>query len=312
MAAGGACAAGSDAGGGVAPQSVSDGFKEPLRGFRQGLREAGYIEDENVTIEYRFAENQIDRLPVLAADLVRRPLAVIVAVGGPPAVVSAREATSTIPIVFITGDDPVRLGFVASLARSGGNLTGISFFNAELATKRLELLHTLVASALHIAVLLNPAIAAISDATLRDLEPAARAMGMQIQAVNASTSDEINTAFASFTRERLDALFVGPGAFFLTRRVQLAQLAARHGFPAIYAERDYVDVGGLMSYGTNLTDAYRQVGVYTGRILKGAKPADLPVLRASKFELIINAETARMLGLTLPPTLLATADEVIE
>ncbi len=194
----------------------------------------------------------------------------------------------------------------------GGNLTGISFFNAELATKRLELLRTLVPSVLRIAVLLDPTIAAVSNATLRDLEPAARAMGMQIQAVNASTSGEINTAFASFARERVDAFFAGPGAFFLTRRVQLAQLAARHGFPAIYAERDYVDVGGLMSYGTNITDAYRQVGVYTGRILKGAKPADLPVLRASKFELIINAETARMLGLTVPSSLLSIADEVIE
>ena len=297
---------------GLLHSQSADGYKEPLRGFRQGLKEAGYIEGENVAIEYRFAESQIDLLPVLAADLVRRPLAVIVAAGGPPVVVSAKEVTSTIPIVFITGDDPVRLGYVASLARSGGNLTGISFFNAELATKRLELLRTLVPSVLRIAVLLDPTIAAVSNATLRDLEPAARAMGMQIQAVNASTSGEINTAFASFARERVDALFAGPGAFFLTRRVQLAQLAARHGFPAIYAERDYVDVGGLMSYGTNITDAYRQVGVYTGRILKGAKPADLPVLRASKFELIINAETARMLGLTVPPNLLATADEVIE
>ena len=297
---------------GLLHSQSADGYKEPLRGFRQGLKEAGYIEGENVAIEYRFAESQIDLLPVLAADLVRRPLAVIVAGGGPPVVVSAKEVTSTIPIVFITGDDPVRLGYVASLARSGGNLTGISFLNAELATKRLELLRTLVPSVLRIAVLLDPTIAAVSNATLRDLEPAARAMGMQIQAVNASTSGEINTAFASFARERVDALFAGPGDFFLTRRVQLAQLAARQGFPAIYSERDFVDVGGLMSYGTNITDAYRQVGVYTGRILKGAKPADLPVLRASKFELIINAETARMLGLTVPPTLLATADEVIE
>ena len=297
---------------GILNSLSADGFTEPLRGFRQGLKDAGFVEGENVAIEYRWAENQMDRLPELAAELVRRRVAVIAAVGGPPTVLAAKAATTTIPIVFITGNDPVTLGFVTSLARPSGNLTGISFFNAELAAKRLELLRELVPAAVRVAVLVNPAIAAISDATLRDLEPPARAMGLQIQVLNASTSREINAAFASFAREPPDALFVGPGAFFVSRRAQLTHLATRHAVPATYAERDYVEVGGLMSYGTRLTDAYRQLGVYTGRVLKGAKPADLPVLRATKFELVINAETARMLGLTVPPTLLATADEVIE
>jgi putative ABC transport system substrate-binding protein len=288
------------------------GFTEQLRGFRLGLKEAGYVEGENVTVEYRWAENQMDRLPPLAAELVARQVGVIATAGGPPAVVAAKAATASIPITFITGDDPVRLGFVASLARPGGNLTGISFFNAEVAAKRLELLRELVPDAGRLAVLVNPAIAAISEATLRDLEPAARAMGLQIRVLNASTSAEINAAFASFGRERPDALFVGPGAFLVSRRVQLTHLASHHALPATYAERDYVEAGGLMSYGTNLTDAYRQLGAYTGRILKGAKPADLPVLRASKFELVINHETARMLGLTVPDKLLAAADEVIE
>jgi putative ABC transport system substrate-binding protein len=288
------------------------GFTEQLRGFRQGLKEAGYVEGENVAIEYRWAENKMDQLPALAAELVRRRVAVITATGGPPAVLAAKAATTTIPIVFITGDDPVRLGFVTSLARPGGNLTGISFFNAELAAKRLELLRELVPTAVHVAVLVNPTIAAVTDATLQDVKVAATAMGLQIQVLNASTSQEISAAFATLVRERPDALFVGPGAFFVSRRVQLAHLATRHAVPATYAERDYVEVGGLMSYGANLTDAYRQLGVYTGRVLKGAKPADLPVVRASKFELVINAETTRILGIDVPPTLLARADEVIE
>jgi putative tryptophan/tyrosine transport system substrate-binding protein len=292
-------------------QSLS-GFTEQLRGFRQGLKDAGYVEGENVAVEYAWAENQMDRLPALAADLVRRRVAVITATGGPPAVLAAKAATTIIPIAFITGDDPVRLGFVTNLARPGGNLTGISFFNAELAAKRLELLRELVPAGARVAVLVNPAIAAVTEATLRDLEPAARAMGLQIQVLTASTNREIDAAFASFARERPDALFVGPGAFFLSRRVQVAHLATHHAVPATYAERDYVEVGGLMSYGASLTDAYRQMGVYTGRILKGAKPADLPVLRATKFELVINHQTARTLGITVPPTLLATADEVIE
>ena len=254
----------------------------------------------------------MDRLPTLAADLVRRQVAVIAATGGPPAVLAAKAATTTIPIVFITGDDPVRLGFVTNLARPDGNLTGISFFNAELAAKRLELLRELVPGAARVAVLVNPANAAIAETTLRDVEAGARAMALQIQVLNASTSREISAAFATLGRARPDALFVGPGAFFVTRRVQLAHLATRHAVPAIYAEREYVEVGGLVSYGASLTDAYRQVGVYTDRVLKGGKPADLPVVRATKFELVINAETARILGLTVPDKLLVAADEVIE
>jgi ABC-type uncharacterized transport system substrate-binding protein len=288
-----------------------DGFTDQLRGFRQGLKEGGYVEGENVTIDYRWAENQMDRLPPLAADLARRRVTVMVAGGSPSAVLAAKAATTTIPIVFVTGDDPVRLGFVTSLARPDGNLTGISFLNAELAAKRLGLLRELVPAAVRVAVLANPAIAT-TETTLRDLEAAARAMALQIQVLNANISREIGTAFATLGRERPDALFIGPGPFFVSRRVQLVHLATRYGFPAIYAEREYVEVGGLMSYGANIVDAYRQVGVYAGRILKGAKPGDLPVARAAKFELVINAETARILGLTVPPTLLSTADEVIE
>jgi putative ABC transport system substrate-binding protein len=289
-----------------------DGFTEQLRSFRQGLKEAGYAEGENVAVEYRWAENRMDRLPALVAELVRRRVAVIAASGGPPAVLAAKAATTTIPVVFITGDDPVRLGFVTSFARPDGNLTGISFFNAELAAKRLELLREMVPSAARVAVLVDPAIDAVAEATLRDVDAGARAMGLQIQVLNASTSREISAAFASFVRVRPDALFVGPGAFLLSRRVQLAHLATLHKIPATYAEREYAEVGGLMSYGASITDAYRQVGAYTGRVLKGAKPVDLPVVRATKFALVINAETARTLGLTVPPMLLAIADEVIE
>jgi ABC-type uncharacterized transport system substrate-binding protein len=288
-----------------------EGFMEPLRGFRQGLKEAGYVEGENVAIEYRWAENQTDRLPVLAAELVRRRVAVITTMGSSPAL-AAKSATTAIPIIFNVGDDPVRVGLVASLARPGGNLTGINFFASELAAKRLELLRDLVPAATRVAVLVNPAEATIAEATLRDVEAAARGMGLQIQVVNVSTSREINAAFATLAQERPDALFVGGGPFFTARRVQLAQLAARYAVPAIFPQRQDAEVGGLMSYGASVTDAWRQVGVYTGRILKGAKPADLPVVQASKFELVINAETARMLGLTVPDKLLVAADEVIE
>jgi putative ABC transport system substrate-binding protein len=289
-----------------------EGYAERLRGFRQGLKDAGFVEGENVAIEYRWAEGQMDRLPVLAADLVRRPVAVIVAPGNTATALVAKAAATTIPIVFSVAEDPVRLGLVASLARPGGNLTGINFFNSELTAKRLELLRALVPGAVRIAVLINPTEATTAETTLRDLEPSARTMGLQIQPHKASTSREIDAVFATFVRERPDALFVAGNAFFNSRRVQLVHLASHHRIPATYGGRDYPDIGGLMSYGTNVTDAYRQVGVYTSRILKGAKPADLPVLQASKFELVINHQTARMLGLTVPATLLATADELIE
>jgi ABC-type uncharacterized transport system substrate-binding protein len=281
-----------------------------LPAFRQGLKDNGYVEGENVAIEFRWAENQIDRLPALAADLVRRRVALIVA-GAPPAALAAKAATTTIPIVFGVGDDPVKIGLVTSLARPGGNLTGINFFSSELAAKRLELLREMVPAAARIVVLADPTFT-LTESQVRDAETAARAMGLQIQVLNASTSREINAAFASFVRERPDALYVGTGPFFASRRVQLALLAGHYGVPAIYGVRQFTEAGGLMSYGTSLTDAYRQMGVYTGRILKGAKPADLPVVQSTKFELVINAETARMLGLTVPPSLLATADEVIE
>jgi putative ABC transport system substrate-binding protein len=279
-----------------------------LRAFRQGLKDTGYVERENVAIEYRWAENQVDRLPALAAELVRR-VAVFVTAGGPFAALAAKAATTTIPIVFIVAEDPVRLGLVASLARPGGNLTGINIFTIELAAKRLELLRELVPGAARMAVLVT---AANAETTVRDVEAAARALGLQIQVFNVSTLREIDAAFATFARERPDALFVSGDPFLSGRRVQLAQLAAFHRLPATYALRDYAEAGGLMSYGPSITEAFGQIGVYTGRILKGAKPADLPVVQPNKFELVINTGTARMLGLDMPPTLLARADEVIE
>jgi len=281
-----------------------------LPAFRQGLKDNGYVEGENMTIEYRWAENQIDRLPALAADLVRRRVALIVA-GAPPAALAAKAATSTIPIVFGVGDDPVKIGLVTSLARPGGNLTGINFFSSELAAKRMELLREMVPAAARVAVLGDPTFP-LTEFQVRDAETAARAMGLQVQVLSVSTSREINAAFGNFVRERPDVLFVGTGPFLVSRRVQLTQLATRHAVPAIYSGRQYTEAGGLMSYGTSLTDAYRQMGIYTGRILKGVKPADLPVIQSTKFELVINAETARMLDLTVPPSLLSIADEVIE
>jgi putative ABC transport system substrate-binding protein len=285
--------------------------EERRRAFQQGLKESGFVEGENVAIEYRFAGYQMDRLPELVAELDRRRVALIVATSGPISAVAAKAATRA-PIVFMVPEDPVRLGLVTSLARPGGNLTGINFFAAELVSKRLGLLRELVPAAAHVAVLVNPAEASIAETTLRDVEPAARAMGLQVQILRASTSGEINAAFAAIARERPDALFVGSGPFFGARRVQLVNLASRHAIPAIYANRDYAMAGGLMSYGTDALDRYRLAGVYSGRILKGAKPAELPVVQSSKFELVINAETARLLGLTIPASLLTTADEVIE
>jgi putative ABC transport system substrate-binding protein len=282
-----------------------------LAAFRKGLNEIGFVEGRDVAIEYRWAEGRYDRMPELAADLIRRRVAVIAAPGSPATVVRAvKAATSAIPIVFGVGDDPVKVGLVASLNRPGGNATGINFFTAELVAKRLALLHELAPGASRVAVLVNPADPARVESVLGDAQAAASATALQIQVLKASTSREIDAAFASL--ERADALFVGPDGFFNTRRVQLALLAARYAIPAAYAVREYADAGGLMSYGASLADMFRQSGVYTGRILKGAKPADLPVVQSTKFELVINLQTARMLGLAVPPTLLSTADEVIE
>jgi putative tryptophan/tyrosine transport system substrate-binding protein len=283
-----------------------------LRFFHEGLTDSGYVEGQNLGMEYRWANYQYDRLPELAADLVHRRVAVIATSGGPASALAAKAATTTIPIVFVVGADPVKLGLVASLARPGGNLTGINFFAFELVAKRLELLRQVVPGIKRVAVLINPADAAIAETTAREVESAARMMGLQVRILNTSTSREINEAFASLARERPDALLVSTGAFFIDRRVQLAQSATRYAIPAIYGTREYAEAGGLMSYGTSLTAAFRQIGVYAGRILKGTKPADLPVVQSTKFELVINLQTARLLDIELPPTLLASADEVIE
>jgi putative tryptophan/tyrosine transport system substrate-binding protein len=294
---------------GLLDQRSPDALADRLRGFRQGLKDAGFVEGENVAIVYRWAENQVDRLPELAADLVRRQVAVIVAPAGLAPALAAKAATKTVPIVFVIADDPVRLGLVASLARPGGNLTGINFLSGELTAKRLELLRELMPSATRMAVLVNPANAENPE---REVETAARSIGLQIQILNASTIREINAAFATFVRERPDAVFVGLDPFFNSRRIQLVQLAARYAIPASYPARDFAEAGGLMSYGADITDAWRQAGSYAGRILKGAKAADLPVVQSSKFELVFNVQTATMLGLTVPDKLLVAADEVIE
>jgi putative tryptophan/tyrosine transport system substrate-binding protein len=284
-----------------------------LAAFRKGLGETGYVEGQNVAIEYRWLEGRYARMPEVTAELARDAVAVIATPGTPPSAVrAAMRVTATIPIVFGVGDDPVKWGIVAGLGRPNANATGINFFVSEVVTKRLELLRELVPGTARIAVLLNSADPARSESTRNDLQTAARTLALQIQVLNASNSREIEAAFATLARERPDALFVGPDGFFNTRRVQLAMLAARHAIPSIFAVREYADAGGLMSYGTSLADMHRQVGIYTGRILKGAKPADLPVAQSVKFELIINASTARMLGLTVPDKLLALADEVIE
>jgi putative ABC transport system substrate-binding protein len=294
---------------------VRDGSAEAasryVAAFRKGLNESGYVEGQNVTIEYHWLEGQYDRLPALLADLVRRRVAVITSVGNLPAL-AVKSATAQIPIVFGVGEDPVRLGLVANYARPGGNATGINFFTQEVVAKRLRLLHDLVPKAVRIAVLLNPANASTAEATLRQVQEAAPAIGLQIQTLNARTIGEIDAAFAALARERPDALFVAGDAFFLDRRVQFTILTARDRIPATYSRRDHVSAGGLMSYGTDLTNAFRQVGIYTGDILKGAKPADLPVVQASKFEFTINLQMARALDIDVPPGLLTIADEVIE
>ena len=289
-----------------------ENFGPFLTAFRKGLNEAGFVEGQNVAIEYRWAEGQYDRMEKLAADLVGRRVAVIAVPGSPPGARAAKAATSTIPIVFGVGEDPVKLGLVASIARPGANATGINFLTAEVVAKRLAVLHELVPGAARVAALINPSDAIRAEAVRNDLEAAVRTMGLQLQILNASSSREIDAAFAALAGERADALFVGPDAFFNTRRVQLANLAAHHSIPTAFAVREYVEAGGLMSYGTSVADMYRQVGVYTGKILKGAKPADLPVLQSTKLELVINSQTARMLRLTVPPSLLSIADEVIE
>jgi putative tryptophan/tyrosine transport system substrate-binding protein len=288
-----------------------DAFPDRLRGFRQGLKETGYIEGENVMITYRFAENEIDRLPAMASELVSSRVAVIAAANSPPAL-AAKAATTTIPIVFIAPEDPVRLGLVTSFARPGGNLSGINLVSGELAAKRLELLRELVPGAARVTVLVNQANPSTTETTLRDVEAAALAMGLQTQVLKASTSREIDEAFATLASERSHTLFVGNDPFFTSRRVQIAILAAHHSIPSTYGTREIAEVGGLMSYGANIPDGWRQAGAYVGRILKGAKPADLPVVQSTKFELVINAQTARTLGLAVSPSLLATADEVIE
>src|SRR5262245_8439231 len=296
---------------GFLASQLPDAVTDRLRGFRQGLKDTGYVEGENVAIVYRFAENQDDRLPALVAELVSRHVAVIATAGLPPTL-AAKAATTTIPIVFLVGDDPVRLGIVPSFSRPSGNMTGINILTSELAAKRLEVLRELVPRAARVAVLANPANVAATETQLKEVNAAARAMGLQIQIHNDDTSAEIDAAFETMSRERPDAVYVTTTAFLNGRRLQLAQLAAFHRLPAIYGLREYVEAGGLMSYGPNIVDGYRQVGMYTGRILKSATPADLPVVQSSKFELVINAQTARTFGLTVPDKLLATADEMIE
>jgi len=291
--------------------AASDEYAERLRGFHQGLKDEGLVEGESVAVEYRWAENQINRVSAMAADLVRRQVGVIVAAGGNAAPDAAKAATTTIPILFITPDDPVKLGFVTNLARPNGNLTGITFLGSELGAKRLELLRDLLPAATRVAVLFNPATPA-SEGRLDEVQTAARTAGIQIQVFKASTSDEIDLAFGAMLREKAEALLLIPDPVFNGRRIQLVHSASRYRLPAIYWQREFATAGGLMSYGSSIGEAFRQVGRYAGRILKGAKPADLPVVQSAKFELVINHQIARLLGLTIPSALLVRADEVIE
>jgi putative ABC transport system substrate-binding protein len=288
----------------------AEGNARYVGGFRKGLGETGYVEGKNVAVEYHFLEGKYERLPELLADLVRRQVAVI-ATAITMTALAAKAATATIPIVFFTGGDPVELGLVASMARPGGNVTGVTVLTSEVVAKRLRLLHDLLPNAVRIAVLVNPGNS-IAKYTVQDVQKAAPAMGLQVQILNATTIGEIDAAFATIARERPDAFFVAPDGLFTSRRVQLGTLAASERIPATYPTRDYVEVGGLMSYGPDLTDMFRQVGVYTGSILKGAKPADMPVLQSTKFEFVINLTTAKALGLTIPAGVISIADEVIE
>ena len=290
----------------------ADGSAPFVTAFRKGLNETGHVEGQNLIVEYRWLEGQYQRLPSVVAEFVRRRVTVIATPGFTAGAQAAKAATTTIPIVFSVAEDAVKLGIVASLARPGGNATGINIFTSEVVAKRLGLLHDLVPKAVRVAVLINPANAPVAETMLREVPEAARAIGLQIQVLNASTSREIEAAFATHVRDRADALFVAPDGFFGSRRVQFATLAAHHRVPAAYPLREFVEVGGLMSYGTDFLDSWHQVGVYTGQILKGAKPADLPVLQSTKFEFAINLQTARALGIEVPNSLQLLADEVIE
>jgi putative tryptophan/tyrosine transport system substrate-binding protein len=280
--------------------------------FSKGLSEMGFVDGRNLAIEYRWAEDRRDRLPALAAELARRKVAAIYAGGGTLSVAAAKAATTTIPIVFSIGDDPVQAGLVASFNRPERNVTGISFMNAQLTAKRIGLLHELLLAAERFAMLVDPGNQRAAAAVTADARAAAAAIGRQIDVFTASTNGEIDAAFATIVQERADALLIGPSPLFLNRRAQIATLAARHALPAIHFSRAFAEASGLMSYGSSIADAVRQAGIYVGRILRGEKPADLPVQQAVKFEFVINLQTARALGLTVPPTLLARADEVIE
>jgi ABC-type uncharacterized transport system substrate-binding protein len=292
-------------------RSAQDALRN-VAAFRKGLDEIGYVEGQNVTVEYHWLEGQFDRLSALVDDLIRRRVAVIATPAFRLGAQAAKAATSTIPIVFAVGDDPVKLGLVASLARPGGNATGVNNFATEVVAKRVGLLHDLLPKAVRIAVLVNPANTPVTEATLRDIPEAASALGLRIRVLNASTSREIEAAFATLGRDPADALLVASDAFFISRRVQFVVLSVRHAIPAMYAAREYPEAGGLMSYGTDGLEVWHQVGVYTGQILKGAKPADLPVLQSTKFEFIINVQTARALGIEVPNSIQLLADELIE